>query len=304
MSSRHQIPAYSYNMLRRERASRGRLDPAIDTYGVPLQGYLNNFLFDPYTGRPIEDRIVDVDELDFGGPDRFQSFASRGRSGGRNQNYYSIRQDLIDDQIIPRSRTRMSGPAKGCKPIAQAMKELHKQIGKAETFYRDFQSEFDSDTSSLKNYANQELFKQLWVSKIVGKMDPLMREGEDDDPYSNSREEDDDEKEYQKKFGDMRRDMTAALKAAVASTMKGNVRNLEKAERLLDKVETAHRQIEPLLEAASKEKRHCKDLLVELDQLKNLVNPEADNNKDWLKGGESDGGIDNEGAGNRSAWVG
>jgi hypothetical protein len=51
-------------------------------------------------------------------------------------------------------------------------------------------------------------------------------------------------------------------------------------DRLRGKVPTANNQILPLLDAVAKEREECKALIIELERLRTLFNPDNDSNKE------------------------
>jgi hypothetical protein len=174
----------------------------------------------------------------------------------------------------------MTAP-KTSHPIGKAMKNLHKQISKAEECYGNFLSEYESDVHAIKKYAEVRVLKTLWEAKVNGRK----RTSEGDD-------EEDRAKGYERKFQEQQGHLLKALDIAISSTLKetgtsqdceAQLEKQDRADRLISKVSLAFGQIRSLLNAVSDREQSCKDLLAELRILKVLVDPEAEMNRDLYR---------------------
>jgi hypothetical protein len=171
-------------------------------------------------------------------------------------------------------------------PFGLAMKELHRKLEAAEKFYESFESEYEDDIKSIKAYAAKEILEKLWTRKVRGSNAPQAA-STNQDGYN-----DGDFAEYGGKFAAFRGTVRHALDEAMNSRLGDGAHDLQSGTRynsmcrLVEKIETANRQILPLLDGASKGQDACKVLIEELQQLKSLVDPENEKTKHIFKDGD------------------
>lgn len=157
-----------------------------------------------------------------------------------------------------------------------AMRKLHKQIMLAENFYGEFQSQFDNDVESVKNYAKADLLTVLWRCKVKKGKEGAFAEG------------------GLERFEGIARKVAHALQAAVESHISESSRppqrasHKDSAKRLQGKVEIANDQIMELLSQATNSREYCEGLLSELEMLKALIDPRAEKNRGLYRGSEDE----------------
>jgi hypothetical protein len=179
-----------------------------------------------------------------------------------------------------------SGSAKrrfGSSSFVSAIKQLHKEIEAAEQVYFTFHSKFESDISNIKAYASQEILADLWDMKINGgRIDGRRsRRNEDGGTEVESRIE-----EFESTGTKILNALDAAISARfsdVSRLSKNNDDLFDTARRFQRKIYVAGEQIDELLSKASRSREYCKNLVHELDFLKELVNPENGKNKEMFK---------------------
>jgi hypothetical protein len=91
-----------------------------------------------------------------------------------------------------------------------------------------------------------------------------------------------------------RKKVAEALDKVINSATKGGkgyskkTNRQESMDRLRVKVPTTNNQILPLLDAMAKEREECKALIIELERLRTLFNPDNDSNKELYNGDDSE----------------
>ncbi|PBP25245.1 ribonuclease p complex subunit [Diplocarpon rosae] len=265
------------NGLSFPRGQRGHHDhynyPFPYIYGPPfLRPSLGRF------GGGIGEWFEEVDDFQ---PDCDHA-PTRG-TGGRRRGPEISRSRYPSDHHDYPHQSRMAAQAIIALPFGKAMIKLHKVIGRAEDFYNQFLSNYDSDIAAIKPYAKSNVLNKLWIMKVSGKAD--------DGSSENGGEYLDGEGSLQK-FNDWREKLSQALKDAVDCKIsegqepRKSASRAESMERLRKKVVTAYEQIKVLLCDAKTGRESCRVLLVELGLLKNLVDPEAESNQGLVKPGD------------------
>ncbi|KAK6582777.1 hypothetical protein PZA11_005185 [Diplocarpon coronariae] len=215
-------------------------------------------------------------------------------SGSRRQGPEVTRFRFPSDHHDHPRQFRMAAPAKNAIPFGRAMIKLHKVIGKAEDFYNQFLSNYDSDIAAVKPYAKSEVLNKLWIMKVTGKAD--------DCSYGDGEENSEGEGSLDR-FNEWRKKVTLTLKDAVDCKIsegqepRKSTSRVESMERLRKKVATANEQLKVLLHDAKNGRESCRVLLVELGLLKTLVDPEAESNQGLLKAGDDSDEQDDSGNG-------
>ncbi|OWO97784.1 hypothetical protein B2J93_8895 [Marssonina coronariae] len=215
-------------------------------------------------------------------------------SGSRRQGPEVTRFRYPSDHHDHPRQFRMAAPAKNAIPFGRAMIKLHKVIGKAEDFYNQFLSNYDSDIAAVKPYAKSEVLNKLWIMKVTGKAD--------DCSYGDGEENSEGEGSLDR-FNEWRKKVTLTLKDAVDCKIsegqepRKSTSRVESMERLRKKVATANEQLKVLLHDAKNGRESCRVLLVELGLLKTLVDPEAESNQGLLKAGDDSDEQDDSGNG-------
>ncbi len=106
----------------------------------------------------------------------------------------------------------MGGQRKGPPPFGSAMRKLYDEIIKTEAEFNNFNSEYDGEISSIKNYTSFDILKKIWVQKVIGKKDK--RTYEEDEPYT----DDVDTKKPKEKFMDLKKRVEQAFETASVTT--------------------------------------------------------------------------------------
>jgi len=200
-----------------------------------------------------------------------------------------------------------SGPDKESLPFGKAMHKLHRQLLQAEEFYGNFQTEYDNDIEKIQRYANEKILSMLWVLRVGGIKNSAATLNEQDD-------ENDDLADMTEKFSAMRKKVAQALQGAINSNIKEGTApgrkskiRLENGRRMRDKLITANQLILELLNSTPEARDDCKALIHELGQLKTLIDPDVEENKELYKGGdctsEGSGNLDSGSPeGGRATW--
>ncbi|KAK2629045.1 hypothetical protein QTJ16_002148 [Diplocarpon rosae] len=221
------------------------------------------------------------EEIDDFQPD-YDYTLTRG-TGSRRRSPEISRSRYPNDHHDYLHQSRMAARGKNAIPFGKAMIKLHKVIGKAQDFYNQFLSNYDSDIAAVRPYAKSDVLNKLWIMKVSGKPD--------DGSLEDGGEISDGEGSLDK-FHDWRDKVTQALKDAVDCKInegqepRKSASRAESMERLRKKVVTANEQIKVLLHDAKNGRDSCRVLLVELSLLKNLVDPEAESNQGLVKPGD------------------
>lgn len=174
-----------------------------------------------------------------------------------------------------------------------ARSKLFAQLGQAEGFYQTFLDEFDSEVSSIKKYANDEILRQLW-SRRIG--DPASRRDSVTSEDLVTEWEKQSKKplekfEIQASKVKLRLYKAATADIAVPKSAKDES-NMDSAKLLQDKIETAGEGIRKLLRKVYRSREYCCELLKELQQLKDLVDPAKSQSHDDEHGHGLDGADD------------
>lgn len=254
---RYDLPFHS--RIRGRRDPREQLEPMLNPYNIPAFMY-PPIAFDPYTGVPLQGRVLGEHEAGFGDP--CHRFAMSGTPSGRKHSTWATQQQAIHDQMIARAGGRMKGPTKSGVSFGLAMKKLHKQTENAEKAYKNFMTEYDSDTTRIKKYASERTLDHLWAMKLKGKT------------TENGEATFDDESPEQK-FEEVEIRLEKALIAAQESCEGEG----DKWTELKMHVNFAIMGIQPMIKSAKDRKADCKEFVRKLDKLKKLVDPKAADNK-------------------------
>jgi hypothetical protein len=168
------------------------------------------------------------------------------------------------------------------------MKDLFRKLEAATQIYSNFQFEYKDDIASIKRYATKEIVDKLWTLKARGKKDRRASFDSQDDIVV------EDSVEYEAKFVAWKKKVAEVLDNVINSATKGGkgyskkTNRQESMDRLRGKVPTANNQILPLLDAVAKEREECKALIIELERLRTLFNPDNDSNKELYNGDDSE----------------
>jgi len=197
--------------MRRDRGGRDEVDSFIDRY-AGLDVYFDDLAIDSRVRRMMDGRL----------PDRFRfdrrSFDRRRDGEGRrvlDEGQYSPRPDIIHDD----RGLAMSGPASPPIPFGIAMRDLHRQLGRAEELYTRFQTEYENDIAAVRKYAPARTLREMWYQKVKGARDPqTFAEGE-------VRTAEGEPERFEEQFTEMETRVLAALQAAASSTLSLGTRN-------------------------------------------------------------------------------
>lgn len=171
-------------------------------------------------------------------------------------------------------------PEKDAMALGKSLRKLNRRINVSEEFYNNFLSDYDNDVDRIKKYCPKSVLNSMWGFKVRG-------EKQEDEEQDNGVED------ATEKFELHRIQATQALKDVLSSSTKDfKGSRLASAERLKEKIYTYKGQISKLLELAPKGRTHCEALLGEFKELKEIISPSSDKNKDIFAsvGSEEDGG--------------
>lgn len=275
--------AFPQDRGRRDRlGDRERLLREIERRGRPIEDCLHELGIDPYY---LSQRILDIDDTDIWSDPRRDGIQEPVR-GTRDRWAAGATEEY--PATIFRTRTMANPRDSPPQSIGKAMKNLQKQVAKAEQCYSDFVMEYDNDVQFIRKYGSREVLKELWAAKVTGKKSTDFEDGGDEGVEN-----------YRKKFDEQKKSLLGAMKNAASSELKetGSAHytdafneKSERAIRLLDRVALFRDQISRLLEKAPSGEHYCKDLVNELGQLKSLVDPESELYKDLYKDSGCDDG--------------
>ena len=171
-------------------------------------------------------------------------------------------------------------------PLGKALKKLHREVGTSEEFHDNFLRTFENDIDRVKNYCPKDLLHSIWVLRIKGERSEQDDGGQDED-ISDTKE----------RFELRKNQITQALAEASKSSLKDfKGTRLASAERLKEKVDTYMSQILKLLNLAPKAREHCSALVDTLKELKDLIDPEVEKNKELMTGSSEDEDGDGSGS--------
>lgn len=188
-------------------------------------------------------------------------------------------------------RSRVAEPRRvgGKVPFGRAMRKLHKELEKAEAFYKGFYNDFDADIQSIKAFATQDIRADLWLLK-AGRL-PGDRKSSDSTEGNDDNDQEKSPEQLSQKFDGweekVNRAMQTAIDARIGESSSPNRKietRLDSRRRLQRKVEVASEQIADLLQKAADDRDGCKALLSELDALKALIDPDDQKNSEMYKG--------------------
>jgi len=312
-----------FGLLRRDYSRGSRFDR-------PMDYYRRNIYPDLYIDSPANDPRIGP-RVEFGDTDR----GGRRFDGIRRRGPLPIRSGFVEeDDDTPTNRemrqsqdmrkpnrpsapmehgdhygdpSRLgSGPDTESLPFGKAMHKLHRQLLQAEEFYGNFQTEYDNDTEKIQRYANEKILSMLWVLRVGGIKNSAATLDEQDD-------ENDDLADTTEKFSAMKKKVVQTLQDAIHSNIKEGTApgrkskiRLENGRRMRDKLITANQLILELLNSTPEARDDCKALIHELGQLKTLIDPDVEENKELYKGGdctsEGSGSVDSRSTGGRATW--
>ncbi|KAG9248504.1 hypothetical protein BJ878DRAFT_476460 [Calycina marina] len=177
------------------------------------------------------------------------------------------------------ARNGNEGYIKETMSIVKSLKKLNRRIEVSEEFYNNFLSEYDSDVDHIKKYCPKGILMSLWAFRVKGE-----KYIQDDDQNDNGLED------SSEKFEIHKTQTAQDLKDVLSSSMKDfKGSRLASAERLKEKIYTYKGQISRLLEQAPRSRTHCEALLGEFKELKEIIRPDSDKNKDIFSRGGADG---------------
>jgi hypothetical protein len=178
------------------------------------------------------------------------------------------------------------------------MRDLHRELGRAQELYNRCLTEFENDTSIIRRYTNVEIVSGMWAAKVDGVRDRRnFPEGEDQGGDENG-------ENFRQIFTAMEDKVRRALDAAVSSTL--NVyqpaeglsdrkqARLAASERLKQSVHLDMEQILNLMENAKRSRETCRHLVHALQQLQARVNPEEQMNQELFRSSDDDEDINVE----------
>ena len=174
-------------------------------------------------------------------------------------------------------------------PFSLAITELFRQLEAATKFYASFAKEYNEDIKQIKQYATKEILENLWIRKVRRARKP--RAGlrtQDEDRYTGN-----GFAEYEDQFAVWKRKICHALDGAITSSLDGESRHdrssrtrYQSMVNMVDKIRTANRQLLRLLDTAWKREQLCRELVTELELLKDLVNPGENKSKNLQNNGD------------------
>jgi hypothetical protein len=167
-------------------------------------------------------------------------------------------------------------------PFSLAITELFRQLEAATKFYISFGKEYNEDIKQIKQYATKEILENLWIRKVRRARSPRVAlQRQDEDRYTGN-----GFAEYEDRFAVWKRKICHALDGAITSRLDGESRHdhgsgtrHQSMVSMIDKIRTANRQLLPLLDTAWERQQLCRDLVTELELLKDLVNPGESSSK-------------------------
>lgn len=253
------------------------LDVGNDVFNVRPRNWTSASRFQDTAAEP--EQLVAISEIET---------ARRRGQNIRNLGRLSPRPEFVHEYGEKSSKPGITYKRKEALPFVSAMKGLHRKLEAAKQTYIHFQSEYDTETESIKKYATKEILEDLWTSKMRSKKGRSVlledQHGDEDDRYG-----------YEEKFAGWKRKIAQALDEVLNSSIKKgtlntpkNITRYQSMVRLREKLYTANRQILPLLDDVSKGREYCKALITELDLLKTLISPDHDNTRELYRGGDSD----------------
>lgn len=177
---------------------------------------------------------------------------------------------------------------RGAMPLGKSLRMLNRRIEVSEEIYIDFMRGYDDDIERIKKYCPKSVLNTMWAFRVKG--EKHQNEGEDNGV-----------EDVAETFELHSSQTIQALRDVLSSSMKDfKGSRLASAERLKEKIRTYKGQISKLLELAPKARTHCEALLAEFKELKEIINPESDKNRDIFAMGVGD--EDDERAGEEEAY--
>lgn len=183
-------------------------------------------------------------------------------------------------------------------PFGRAMRDLHRELGRAQELYNRCLSDFENDVSTIRRYTNADTLSGMWAAKVDGVRDRRnFPEGDDQGADENG-------EKFRQKFTEMEEKVRRALDAAASSTL--NVyrpheglsdrkqARLAASERMKQKVHLEMDQLLNLMEDAKASREHCRHLVHELELLQSTVNPEEQMNQELFRPIDDDEDINAE----------
>lgn len=265
--------------MRRDRGGRDGVDSFIDRY-AGLDVYFDDLEIDSRVRRMRDGRLPDGFGFDRRNFDRL-----RGSEGRRivDERTYPPRPDIIhDDQGLERGLA-MARSGNTPLPFGTAMKDLHRQLGRAEELYSRFQTDYDNDIAAVKRYASARTLREMWFRKVKAARDPQTF-AEDED-----RTADGEPEKFEEQFAEMETRVATALQMAASSTLSGGRPSerqharIEASERLKQRAHLALEQLMNLMARAKARREDCRYLVNELQQWQTLLNPESEMNRELYR---------------------
>jgi hypothetical protein len=275
MGSRYPQRLPRLSPMRRDRGGRDEVDAFIDRY-AGLDVYFDDLAIDSWVRRMIDGRLPDRSRFDRRSSDR-----GRDSEGRRilDEVQYSPRPDIIHDD----RGLAMARPVGPPMPFGIAMRDLHRQLGRAEELYTRFQTDYDDDIATVRKYAPARTLREMWYQKVKGARDPqTFAEGE-------VRTAEGEPERFEEQFTEMETRVFAALQAAASSTLSGGRRSenrqarVDASERLKRRAHLALEQFIDAMERAKRRREDCRYLVNELQQWQTLLNPEIEMNRELYR---------------------
>jgi hypothetical protein len=181
------------------------------------------------------------------------------------------------------------------------MRDLHRELGRAQELYNRCLSDFENDVSTIRRYTNADTLSGMWAAKVDGVRDRRnFLEGDDQGADENG----ENGEKFREKFTEMEEKIRRALGAAASSTL--NVyrpheglsdrkqARLAASERMKQKVHLEMDQLLNLMEDSKASREHCRHLVHELELLQSTVNPEEQMNQELFRPIDDDEDINAE----------
>jgi hypothetical protein len=178
------------------------------------------------------------------------------------------------------------------------MRDLHRELGRAQELYNRCLAEFENDTATIRRYTNVETVAGLWAAKVDGVRDRRnFAEGEDQGGDENG-------EDFRQRFTAMEDRVRRALDATISSTLNmyqpaeglsdRKQARLAASDRLKQRVHLDMEQILNLMVDAKRSRETCRHLVHALEQLQVAVNPEEQMNQELFRPSEDDEDINAE----------
>jgi hypothetical protein len=174
-------------------------------------------------------------------------------------------------------------------PFGRAMRDLYRDLGRAEELYNGCLTEFDNEVATIRGYTDANTLANMWASKVDGVRDPRNFPADEEAPDANGQR-------LRQRFTEMEERIRRAFHAAISSTLhmyppatsdRKQARH-RASERLKQKIHLELEQLLNVMEHAKESREECRHLVHELQQFRNAVNPEEQMNQELYRPSDDD----------------